>query len=367
MLKLLYVSSTLRSSGPVSQLLGLIRNLDRDAFEPYLVTLSPEPERSRWEDFASEGVRLHSLGLSRLGGALFARRRLRGLLEAIGPDLVHSHGLRPDAIVSRLSPGVPWFLTAHNYPLQDFPMRFGRVRGMLMARCHLSVMRKCRNVIACSRTVARLLEESGIEATPVQNGVDACVGDPAGAPGVADLERPVFVSVGNLIPRKNTCFLVGAFESYAKRGSGSLLVLGDGPLMTALRSRGSSRVRLEGNVGNVPDYLAASDCFVSASLSEGLPVAALESLAAGLPLLLSDIPSHREISDDCGEACRLFPLEGGEQALAEALQAAAGEGWLGEPRRAEALRVSEQVFSASVMSARYQEAYMRAVEGGRAG
>ena len=46
---------------------------------------------------------------------------------------------------------------------------------------------------------------------------------------------------------------------------------------------------------DVLPYLQAVDYFISASSDEGLPNSVLEALATGLPVLLSDIPSHREI------------------------------------------------------------------------
>lgn len=56
-------------------------------------------------------------------------------------------------------------------------------------------------------------------------------------------------------------------------------------------------VVFHGFVDNVVPWLQASDLFVSASASEGMPLAVLEALSCGLPALLSDIPPHREIRD----------------------------------------------------------------------
>jgi len=57
------------------------------------------------------------------------------------------------------------------------------------------------------------------------------------------------------------------------------------------------RVTFKGEVtwGQVPTYLAAGDVFVFPSKFEGMPNALLEAMAAALPVVVSDIPPHREL------------------------------------------------------------------------
>jgi len=64
--------------------------------------------------------------------------------------------------------------------------------------------------------------------------------------------------------------------------------------------------------------LPASDAFVLPSMFEGMPFAALEAMAAGLPAVLSDIGPHREIAADGVEAL-LVPV-GDPAALAHAVE-----------------------------------------------
>ena len=72
-------------------------------------------------------------------------------------------------------------------------------------------------------------------------------------------------------------------------------MLGDGPLRENLLRFADERVLLPGFKTNVYDYLIASDFYISASDVEGLANTLLESMSVGLPMLLSDIPSHREV------------------------------------------------------------------------
>jgi glycosyltransferase involved in cell wall biosynthesis len=73
--------------------------------------------------------------------------------------------------------------------------------------------------------------------------------------------------------------------------------------------------------GSVPELLDAADVFAQPSVYEGHSNALLEAMAAGLPILASDIPSQREtLTDDAGQLCGLLlPLDDSES-WAKALQ-----------------------------------------------
>ncbi|MGH8223099.1 MAG: glycosyltransferase, partial [Woeseiaceae bacterium] len=64
--RVVYLVSTLRRAGPTSQLLNIVRHLDRRQFDPVVVTLSPEPPESMLDAFEKAGVVVKSLSMSRL-------------------------------------------------------------------------------------------------------------------------------------------------------------------------------------------------------------------------------------------------------------------------------------------------------------
>lgn len=140
----------------------------------------------------------------------------------------------------------------------------------------------------------------------VPNGVDVDRIDRArGGPFVDRSREPgaglTFVTVGRLIPIKNQATVLRAFAKVAGRDD-RLLIIGEGPIRAELeqltRSLGiEDRVELLGLVPRDEVYrlLAVADAFVSASDVEGLPVGVLEAMSAELPVVLSDIPPHREI------------------------------------------------------------------------
>src|SRR4029077_11805364 len=64
------------------------------------------------------------------------------------------------------------------------------------------------------------------------------------------------------------------------------------------RSRNSERIRLLGFVKDLWCWMRRADVFVSVSRFEGSPNVVLEAMAIGCPLVVSDIPEHREILDE---------------------------------------------------------------------
>lgn len=325
-----------------------------------VLTLSLEPENTLWDEFVGLGLSVSSLGLSRFKGMVVGRSKFRHFVANLNPDLIHSQGIRADSLVAGSGLQYPWVSTAHNFAPEDYPGKFGAVKGGLMARKHLSVHKHCPHLVACSRAIGGELRGRGITSVPVQNGVRFPCAEFAMPAAMKKLPRPVYVSVGSLIPRKNMQLLVSAFSSLAPKGRGSLVILGDGPEKQTLSDGESSDVLLMGNVDNVLNYLAHADVFVSSSLSEGLPNTVLEALSVGLPVVLSEIESHKEIAREVPDATTLFPLAGGVVALAECMQSVSG--YLSDYSGEDIRNKAAASFSAERMSTQYQDFYLNILE-----
>jgi glycosyltransferase involved in cell wall biosynthesis len=116
----------------------------------------------------------------------------------------------------------------------------------------------------------------------------------------------VYCYLGRLGPEKNLPLLVEAFIRTARIDSRAcLLLLGDGPsrgsAQDKLRAQGlSERVHFAGRTPYelVPDFLAAADVFVTASVSEVHPLVVMEAMAAGLPVIGIHSPGVGDIVRD---------------------------------------------------------------------
>lgn len=112
--------------------------------------------------------------------------------------------------------------------------------------------------------------------------------------------RLVVLHVGSFKPQKNHEGLLAAFEHLLKRAPGAvLLMVGDGPGRRRVERRARARklersLRFESGQADVRPHYFAADVMLSASLVEGFGNAMVEAQGAGLPVVASDIPAHRE-------------------------------------------------------------------------
>ena len=368
--RIVFLVSTLRQSGPTVQLFNIVRHLDSGEFDPVVVTLSAEPRDSMLGAFREMGTRVESLSLTRTRSMLGGLRRRIGRLLAFELEsgcVVHSQGIRPDVIAARELAGLTRVATIHNYPHDDYPLKYGPLMGRWMARRHLQAFHSLPTLVACSSTLADRLRGQGLSAAVIRNGVDTQTFNVVPAAERARLRRELGldndsllgVSVGSMIPRKNPLSIVSAMK-HIDSGRVALIFVGGGMLEGQARVHAATdrRIRFSGHVGDVFRYLQAADFFISASRAEGLPSAALEALACGLPVVLSDIAPHREVLGLMPDAGELFPLEN-DSALAAAIErAAASARNESMPRALQAARL----FGAEQISRGYQELYRRVLQ-----
>jgi len=132
---------------------------------------------------------------------------------------------------------------------------------------------------------------------------------------------PLVLYTGRLHPGKGLLKLVKTWPNVLARvPSARLYLVGEGPQEGELRGMISalglqSRIILPGVFDNVEDLLLSANAFVLPSQFEGMSIALLEAMAAGLPVIASDIPGNRGIVEH-GVTGTLFPLED-LQALAD--------------------------------------------------
>lgn len=108
------------------------------------------------------------------------------------------------------------------------------------------------------------------------------------------------VAVGNLKEAKNYPFLLESL-SQVKNIDFMLDIYGTGPQKELLQNLIDSKkipARLMGNVRHIENVLPQYDLFIMTSIHEGYGLALAEAMAAGLPVLISDIPAFREVAED---------------------------------------------------------------------
>lgn len=318
-MRIAYVISTLDRCGPVNVLFDIVNNLG-NGFETAIFTLAKEPATSRAADFERIGCRVVCVCNSRVTSMLAGHRLLSIALREFKPDVVHAHGFRAYLVCRGLS--APTVATVHNCIYEDFATSYGERRARWMTKKELAALHDFDAVVACSESNAAFLHrEYRLECASVRNGVDQNRFLPLAASRRGDLRKELgigpdelaVVMTGGCSERKGTLPFALGFPSALGRvpfhsNKAVLHVFGKGPMYAECCALDLENVVFHGFESNVVPWLQVADLFVSASRSEGMPLAVLEALLCGCPALLSDIAPHREIAGAVqGQGCvRLF-------------------------------------------------------------
>lgn len=181
-------------------------------------------------------------------------------------------------------------------------------------------------------------------------------------PELTDPERPLVLFVGRLEPRKGLAVLIRGFlRLRATVPRARLCVVGEGPERERCQDMVPPSIRPDvlfvGRVGRdeLPRYHASADVFASpATGGESFGIVLLEAMAAGLPIVASDIPGYRTVMKEGRQGRLVRPQDG--VALAEALESLLGNERLRAAMAAEG-RATAQRYAWPVVGARIAELY----------
>ncbi|MEL6344884.1 MAG: glycosyltransferase family 4 protein [Myxococcota bacterium] len=222
-------------------------------------------------------------------------------------DLIHIHATGPSLMswMPRLARR-PCVVTLHGLDWQR--AKWGRAARLALRLGARAAATFPDELIAVGAHLqSHYVERYNVRPHWIPNGVSAIPEHPLEDGDVSDLvSRQYLLYVGRLVPEKGLERLMAAYAVSGVRMP--LVIVGGATHMDAFRERlhalAPAGVRLVG-----PRYGGARDAllnharaFVLPSHVEGFPLAALEAMAAGLPVLLSEIPPHRELLSGCPEA-----------------------------------------------------------------
>jgi glycosyltransferase involved in cell wall biosynthesis len=225
--------------------------------------------------------------------------RLGALVRRLRPTLIHAHGARAGLPLATIA-GRRLIYSVHGYHFVGKAWAERRLAILAERRCS----RRADLTLFVCASDRELAAEAGIlrhcrRQRMIPNGIELDLPAATGSP-----DGRCLGFLGRLVEQKNPLLLLEVLA--ALRGEGyRLAIIGDGPLVDEMGKRAaalalSDRVEF---VGSLPrrqalERLRAVDVLLLPSLWEGMPLAALEAMAIGVPVVVSAVGGLREIIED---------------------------------------------------------------------
>jgi glycosyltransferase involved in cell wall biosynthesis len=326
---IIYVIGTLNVGGAERHLAQIVPRLDRSRWKPVVCCLTERGELA--EGLEAAGFEVICCPAAQLPKNASGIRRLARLVETI---------FWLTAVMRRFRPAIAHFFLPAAYILGAPASILARVPVRIMSRRSLNNYQRSMRfsaaiesklhgymtaILGNSNSVVRQLH--GDEHIPlnrlglIYNGIDlgpyrksSTIRNRVRASLKIDQDALVFVMVANLIPYKGHQDLLIAFSMASSQlpGGWRVLVVGrDDGIGTMLREQ-AAKLRIAENVlfldsrSDVPDLLCSSDIGVLSSHEEGFSNAILESMAAGLPMIATNVGGNPEAIID-GETGFIVP------------------------------------------------------------
>lgn len=321
------VVSNLEIGGAQEVVRTLAENLEKAGCRSVVVTFKDGPLRAGIEQLGISVEILPQRKHSVVALPLFiadmwrTRKALLGLVKKHGTDVIQTHLLRSlDFLVLslRLESNVRIFWTFHNARFDLREEHLARDKWLFKPKrwgyhaLYSLGARGVNRIIAVSEEVKTSILQTlpGIPAdkvTTISNSVDVNrYGVRAGRAalrrelGLGEQEKVAAV-VATFKEQKGHRFLLDALPEVVKKFPDfRVLFIGDGELRDVLHAqtmalRLDKNVRFLGSRGDVPALLAASDLFILPSLWEGLPMALIEAMASGLPVIATRVSGTNQV------------------------------------------------------------------------
>lgn len=303
-IRVAFCITELEPGGAERCLVELVTRLDRRQFAPVVYCLGPRPAgnpTSLVDKLEDAGVAVHCFGATRWTNLPWLARKLRRQIVADAPDIVQT------------------FLF-HANVLGAWAARRGGVKHLVTgvrvaerrATWHLALARWSDRWVDCHVCVSQSVRDFSIDGgrmpadklVVIPNGVDverfaaAKPASPASL-GIAAGRRAI-VSIGRLDEQKGFDWLLEVMPRvFAELADHDLVLVGDGPERAPLAALAerlgiAARVHFAGFRQDVPEILAAAELLVLASRWEGMPNAVLEAMAAGRPVVATDVAGVAE-------------------------------------------------------------------------
>ena len=355
--------------GAERTLVELAAYLAAEGWESHVIALEGQGAKEVLRRSAACGVKATAYTESGRLGIATLLRKLRATLSQYPQAIVHSHGYKPDILLTLL--GAPkrsgCLSTCHTWYSDTLKMKLAE---------HLDkrVLRGFDHVVAVSDEIRADLLASGVpsgKVSRIDNGITVPSIDPEARTAIRREfqiapEEQLIVQIGRLARSKRNELLLEAIARLPSTIPVRVLLVGEGDERAALAERASTlgiapRILFAGYRSDVHRILGAADLLALTSDKEGLPIILLEAMAIGCPIVATAVGAVPTVLDH-GESAWVIPSEN-VNALASALRDALENPILARQRAARARIIFESKFSRVVMGRRYLDLYEKIWQG----
>lgn len=280
----------------------LASGMDNALFVTEVFCIYGKPQGNHLEQsLHDKGIRIHYIGKQK-GFSISAIAKLFRALDRYSPDVVHTHLYA--CVYTALWPVIrrkPFLHTFHTLPevenrrpvrrlMTNYLIRNGKMTPVAISEGNQKMVADFYHIPA---------DRVPVVYNPVN--VKCFSGKDRLFDGIFR-----FITVGRLSAVKNQQMMLRAFAAFLAKGyEAKLMILGKGEEEANLKALSAElgihdRVEFAGYVSNVEDYLVRADVFLLSSHYEAQPLSVLEAMAAGLPVISTDVGGVGDIVTDNG-------------------------------------------------------------------
>lgn len=293
--------------GGESHVLSLVNSLDKDRFEPVVLSFTDGPMITRLQEM---GIR-HYVIPSLKAFDVSCWKKVRSLIREEEIDIVHAHGSRAASnlfIPAKLS-GRPLLYTIHGWSFHD-DQPYLKKQLRVWSEMLLTKGTRANISVSASNRETGVKHFSGFRSTVINNGIDLQRFNPDVT--YTDVRKELNIPanhtvigyVARITAQKDPITLIHAFKAVLDQHADiTLLVVGEGDMQKEMVQTAQS-LGITDNIvflpfrSDVPDVLNAIDIYCLPSLWEGLPIGLLEAMAMRKAVIVTAVDGSKEIVAD---------------------------------------------------------------------
>ena len=301
-IKLLIGINNFTAAGAQKLATDHLNHFDRAKYELALLTFFQEKDKDNFFHLLPEGIKNYKLDFKNCYD-IKNWFRVIGVLRGYRPDVVISHLFFSNAVLRVLKPFFGYKIIVYEHNIYANKTRFQILADRILSHFTLKIIADSEAIKDFTVKQEKINPQKftvipcAIDYDKIQSQIAGYNKDELKQKLGFEKGDKMIINAARLAEQKNHKLLIDSFAEFSQKNAGyKLIILGEGPLYNDLNNYVKSlnlagKVLLLGLKRNVMEYLFISDLFVLTSKVEGFPIACLEALAVGLPVVSPNLSS----------------------------------------------------------------------------